>query len=209
MVGIHLALGLGLHRRLGWASVALAGVASNIPDWDGLPMLIDMAWFEAGHRVWGHNVLSIICTSLLLAATQVRWNWINRFTDWCSRKWGLSDARRDSGGLGGQQAIPADEIRFSVWIVIAMVAQVVHLPCDMVVSGGAGLSDWAVEPWWPWSHTGYVYPMIPWGDPGPTLILMAGALVIARWPRLIINGSRVTVAVLIAYLVVRRITYSG
>ncbi|MEZ6077098.1 MAG: hypothetical protein R3C56_15950 [Pirellulaceae bacterium] len=56
--------------------VALAGIASNLPDWDGLPMLFDMARFEHGHRVWGHNVTSIALSSLIVATLQYRFHLI-------------------------------------------------------------------------------------------------------------------------------------
>ena len=42
MVGILGAMALGLHKRFGWPVVAFAAVVSNVPDWDGLPMLFDM-----------------------------------------------------------------------------------------------------------------------------------------------------------------------
>jgi len=83
LVGIHFAFATGLHRFVGWRGVAMAGVASNVPDWDGIPMLFDMQRFESGHRVWGHGIMSIFLASLLLGFFQIRWDWIgfiaNRF----------------------------------------------------------------------------------------------------------------------------------
>ncbi len=61
----------------------MAGVASNVPDLDGIPMLFDMQRFESGHRVWGHSIMSIFLASLLLGFFQIGWDWIgfiaNRF----------------------------------------------------------------------------------------------------------------------------------
>jgi len=51
LVGIHLALASGRDRAWGWRAVALAGLMSNAPDWDGLTLLVDMGWFDRGHRV--------------------------------------------------------------------------------------------------------------------------------------------------------------
>ncbi|MDB5336413.1 MAG: hypothetical protein JWN70_2032 [Planctomycetaceae bacterium] len=199
MVGIHSAFALGLHRRYGWQSVAMAGIASNVPDWDGIAMFVDMARFESIHRVWGHNFVSILLTSILLAVTQFRWDWLGRigrlFADRFSipkqdSPYSLTAARSNFG--------------FLLFFGIAFAAQTVHLPCDMVVSGGSGLNDWSVEPWWPFSDVGYVYPMIPWGDPGPTLILMSGAVIAAKWPHRTIIISRSTIGALLVYLLVRR-----
>ena len=76
LVGIHTAIAIGAHRRFGWMVIVLAGIASNLPDWDGLPMLVDMARFESGHRVWGHNFFWIILSSLIVAWSQVRYHWV-------------------------------------------------------------------------------------------------------------------------------------
>jgi hypothetical protein len=199
LVGIHLALACGLHRSFGWKVVALAGVASNVPDWDGLPMLFDMGRFEAGHRVWGHNVASIVLAALLLGGTQWAFDWIGTIGDWVSARFHKTIPPR-----------PAGESRFSgamlavAFTCVALVAQLVHLPCDMVVSGGSGLSDWAIQPWWPFSSTAYVYPLIPWGDVGPTVILMTGMIVIAKWRARISTISALTLIVLCAYLLMRK-----
>ena len=64
------------HRRFDWMVIALAGIASNLPDWYGLPMLVDVARFESGHRVGGHNFFWIILSSLVAAWSEVRYHWI-------------------------------------------------------------------------------------------------------------------------------------
>lgn len=204
LVGIHLSLALGLHRYLGWPAVAMAGVASNGPDWDGLPMLINMQRFEAGHRVWGHNFLVIFFTSLILGATQARYHWLEQI--WhriqAMRNHGRCHEDRDSNSKPStsKTTVVMAVILFSA---IAFLAQAIHLPCDMVVSGGNGLSDWLIQPFWPFSNGGYVYPLIPWGDVGPTVIMMGGIIWIAK------NSSRAslislaTIVVLCVYLVAR------
>jgi hypothetical protein len=90
-----------------------------------------------------------------------------------------------------------------VFVLVAMIAQLVHLPCDMVVSGGSGLSDWALKPWWPFSSAACVYPLIPWGDVGPTVILMTGIIVIAKLRSHISTTSTLTLVALCTYLIVR------
>jgi hypothetical protein len=177
----------------------MAGVASNVPDWDGIPMLFDMQRFEGGHRVWGHGIVSIFLVSLLLGFFQIRWDWIgfiaNRFPV-AMPKNGVAAAPRNAEWLIGG-------IGFLVFASIAMCAQLLHLPCDMAVSGGTGLSDWAIQPWWPFSSAAYVYPLIPWGDIGPTVILMCGIIVIAKRNSHLSQTSWFTIVVLCGYLVVR------
>ena len=180
----------------------MAGVASNIPDWDGIPMLFDMQRFESGHRVWGHCILSIILSSLLFGIIQIRWDWIGCAANWFQRALpteAIASAPRNTqwlvGGVGGL-----------VFASIGMCAQLLHLPCDMVVSGGNGLSDWAVQPWWPFSSAAYVYPLIPWGDIGPTVILMAGIIAIAKRNSHLTQTSWLTIATLCGYLIVRGLT---
>ncbi len=199
LVGIHCAFATGIHRLVGWRGVAMAGIASNLPDWDGLPMLFDMQRFESGHRVWGHNLLLIAITSLVLGFILVRWdllgNTTNRFNSLASMAQADDDARNPRWRLG--------ETGFIIFAAITLFAQVVHLPCDMVVSGGDGLSDWAVKPWWPFSDAAYVYPLIPWGDVGPTIILMAGVVIIAQRRSHLSLTSLLTIITLCGYLMVR------
>jgi len=73
----------------------------------------------------------------------------------------------------------------------------------MVVSGGNGLTDWAIQPWWPLSNAAYIYPLIPWGDVGPTVILMSGIIVIAKRRSGISTTAALTLFVLVLYLLVR------
>jgi membrane-bound metal-dependent hydrolase YbcI (DUF457 family) len=211
LVGIHLALASGRDRAWGWRVVALAGLMSNAPDWDGLPMLFDMSWFERGHRVWGHNLPVICLVSAAVAAIVSRWDVIGRAatraTALLSRA-GLSPAGGPASpsppmSAGHDGSGPDGPPSFRVAFLTALLAQAVHLPCDMVVSGGNGLAHWEVQPFWPFSAAGYVWPLIPWGDVGPTLILMAGIIVIASRRRAVAATSAVTLALLAAYLVSR------
>lgn len=193
LVGIHAAIAAGAHQRFGWTFVALAGIASNFPDWDGLPMLFDMSRFESGHRVWGHNLFWIAISSLVVATLQHRYRFIE------------SIAMRLKKYLPKEFSNEQPPIVLSSFTVflVCFVVQTIHLPCDMVVSGGYGLSDWHIKPFWPISDIGYVYPLIPWGDIGPTLIMMGGAIMLAKYPKRLRLQSTVTLAVLCAYLLIR------
>jgi membrane-bound metal-dependent hydrolase YbcI (DUF457 family) len=192
LVGIHAALACGSHRRWGWTAIAMAGLASNIPDWDGLPMLIDMQRFESGHRVWGHSLISILLAACLLGWTQHRYRWLEKI------------ARRIRPAPAGQtpaEGTPSGSTApLLVLTAIALAAQVLHLPCDMVVSGGRGLSDWQVQPFWPFSRAGFVYPLIPWGDVGPTVVLMAGIIGCAKSRDRSGTIAALTLLALVAYL---------
>lgn len=200
LVGIHVAFAFGVHRYFGWRGVAIAGLASNIPDWDGLPMIFDMQRYESGHRVWGHNVMSIVLTSLVLGMTQRRFDWIGRVgRRVVARLPEATDGRRETEVTHGN-------ITMSICVGISLFAQIIHLPCDMVVSGGKGLSDWAIQPWWPFSNTAAVYPLIPWGDIGPTVILMGGIIAIAKWRSHTSTFASLTLVALVGYLLLRGMT---
>lgn len=173
--------------------VVMAELASNLPDWDGLPMLVDMQRFEWGHRVWGHNVFTILLTASLIAWLQHRYRWIE-IAGQRARRLLPADV---------SLAIPSERVPPMVYFLVALAAQLVHLPCDMVVSGGNGLTDWLVRPLWPMLDTGWALPLIPWGDVGPTVILMAGALGVAKARQRASSVSIVTLVGLVTYLMVR------
>jgi hypothetical protein len=132
-------------------------------------------------------------------AIQIHWDWLgciaNRFRSTCSET-ASADTRNSpewiAGGIGGL-----------VFALIGMCVQLLHLLCDMVVSGGNGLSDWAIQPWWPFSTAGYVYPLIPWGDIGPTVILMAGIIAAAKLKSHLSQTSWLTIVTLCGYLLMR------
>ena len=199
LVGIHLAFATGMHERYGWPLIAFVGIAANLPDWDGLPMLVDMQSFESGHRVWGHNVFAILLTSLLFAWSQAQFCWIDRIGNGVLRRFPASDTA-DTIAPPSANRPP---IVLGTLAAVAILAQLSHLPCDMVVSGGRGLSDWAIRPFWPLVRDGYVLPLIPWGDIGPTVILMAGIIGVAKFPSRMRTVSKLSLIALVAYLLAR------
>ncbi len=201
LVGIHLAFAVGCQRRFGWVAVALAGIASNLPDWDGIPMLFDMQRFEAGHRVWGHNLLVIAVTALLLSWTEMRFGWIELVSRWLLRM--LANLKLLDAGAAKLPLQATSAVSWTGLVSIAALAQLIHLPCDMFVSGGRGLNHWGVQPFWPLSPASYVFPLIPWGDIGPTVILMAGIIAVAKYPGQLTRLSAGTLVLLAAYLLLR------
>ena len=192
LVGIHFAIAVGAYERFGWTLITIAGIASILPDWDGIPMLIDMQRFESGHRVWGHNFISIFVISLAIAWTQAKFHWVELIGKKLAR-FLPSDAQPTESKTNSALVL----------FLFSFAVQTLHLPCDMIVSGGKGLSDWHTKPFWPWSDQGFVWPLIPWGDIGPTIILMLGAIVLAKSSK---QGSRISTATLVClmgYLLIR------
>jgi len=66
-----------------------------------------------------------------------------------------------------------------------------------------------VKPWWPFLKTGYVYPMIPWGDPGVSIVVMAGLILLARDMSHCRKISAGTLLMLVVYLTARRVLSAG
>lgn len=197
LVGVHFAIATGLFHRYGIRSLVLAGLVSNLPDLDGLPMLINMARFESGHRVWGHNFAVIGLTSIILTVLQSRLDFLSAIAASINRR--FSNITQPAA----ETVRPFSAVSV---LVCSVCCQTLHLPCDMVVSGGHGLSHWLVQPWWPLSSTGYVYPMIPWGDPGPTVILMIGIIAAVRFLSRCKTVSIMSLLILVLYLTVRRVS---
>lgn len=203
LVGVHFAIASGILNRYGWRAVVLAGMVSNIPDLDGLPFLVDTDTFVAIHRIWGHNITAILVSSVLVTLAQSRWDFLGAMTNRICRICMATTSTPIS--------MPSYEKPFPPFAVLAisMICQLIHLPCDMVVSGGYRMADWPVKPWWPFFKTGYVYPMIPWGDPGVSVVVMIGLIALARDMRHSRAISAGTLLMLVVYLTTRRVLSAG
>ena len=197
MLGINGALASGLHRRHGWKIVALAGFAAIAPDWDGLPMLIDMAAFERGHRVWGHNVLACFLLALVLGSLEYRFDLVGRVSKRMVRFGPFRELAPYADARSSWQSKS-----WMLWIAVAFIAALSQIPADAVVSGGKGLSVWELKPLWPFSHKGFVYPMVPWGNVGATLIFSVGMLAFVRWKGQLQNIALATLVSVAAYIVI-------
>ena len=197
MLGINGALAAGVHVHYGWKIVALAGVAAVAPDWDALPMLVDMAALEGGHRVWGHNLLACLIVGVVLGTIDYRWDVSGRI-----------GRRLVKFGPTGEFE-PHLEVRqewskagWCVWMLVGWIAALSQIPADAVVSGGEGLSDWALEPLWPFSDQPLIYPMVPWGNVGVTVIFAFGTLALVRWNSRLQGVAVATLSCVIAYILV-------
>ncbi|MGD9128398.1 MAG: hypothetical protein PVH19_13565, partial [Planctomycetia bacterium] len=81
---------------------------------------------------------------------------------------------------------------YAVWVIVAMAATVSHLIGDVIVSGTEELADWSIQPFWPFSDYGVVYPLVPWGDPTITVLFVLGMFAMLRWKKRIQGIAIVT-----------------
>ena len=198
MLGINGVLAVGLDRRWGWQLCAMAATAAVLPDWDGMTILGSVSLFDMGHRVWGHALLICVPLAMLFASLDYRYDLMTR----CARGFirvthlAVPDAqltvRTTFVGRG-----------FFVWMIVAIVATLSHLLGDVIVSGTAELSDWAIRPLWPFRDQGIVYPLVPWGDPGITILFVIGMFAMLRWKKRLQSIAIVTLVGIAIYAGIR------
>lgn len=198
MLGINGALAVGVDRRYSWRIAAVAGAAAVCPDWDGLTILFSQSLFADGHRVWGHNILACILTGVAVGWLDYRFDLVTR----CGRLT-VGLFRLD---VSEQHLTVRD--RFStnglmVWILVAVLATLSQLPADTVVSGSATLSDWELKLLWPFWNRGWVFPMVPWGDVGISVVFVAGMFAMLRWRSRVQSIAVMTLTGVVFYIVVR------
>ena len=198
MIGINGALAAGLQRRHGWKIVAFAGFAAVSPDWDGLTILAGMTTFNQAHRVWGHNLLVACLLGAGLAALDFRFDLTTRVA-----RAVLQIVRRNHQSLQIRDVAQRQPIGWLVWLLVGVLAALSHLPADLVFSGGYGLPDWKLQVLWPFSPDGFVYPMIPWGDPGVTIVFAAGMFAMVRWPKRIQALAAAALMLMVMYVMFR------
>jgi len=198
MLGVNGALATGLHQKFGWKIVAIAGISAASPDWDGLPIVYSVELFNRAHRVWGHNILSCVVLGVVIGILDYRFDLVTRaarLIDRCVR-FGISEAnlalREQFSNYGTL-----------VWCAVAILACLSQLPADMVVSGTATLADWELQPFWPFSDQGVVFPMVPWGDPGMTIVFVLGMFAMLRWKSSFRTIACLTLAGVVAYILAR------
>jgi hypothetical protein len=63
-----------------------------------------------------------------------------------------------------------------------MLAGLSHLPADLVCGGTRDRPDWPLPLLWPFSHQGWAYPILDWGDLGPVLIFIGAMFALYHWP---------------------------
>ncbi|MGB7325962.1 MAG: metal-dependent hydrolase [Rubripirellula sp.] len=193
LLGMNGLLATGLQRRFGWKLAVLASVAAIAPDWDGVPMLFDMSRFEVGHRVWGHNLLACCLLGLCLATIDYRVDLVGRAAKSVTR-WG--PLRELASSVDVRQSFSRSV--WFVWVLVAIVAALSQIPADAVVSGAEGLSDWALKPLWPFSDFTWIYPMIPWGNVGVTIIFAIAMIMQVKQP---IHVQSIAITALVSVVV--------
>jgi hypothetical protein len=201
MIGINGALAVGLHRRHEWKIVAFSGVVAISPDWDGATIMAGMTTFNQAHRVWGHNFFVVVLVSVCLAALDYRFDLVTRVARATMRI-----IKRDPQQFTLRDAAQRRPTGWFVWLGVGVFAALSHLPADLVFSGGYGLPDWELKLLWPISHEGFVYPMIPWGDVGVTIVFAAGMFAMVRWPAKIQGLACSALLLMVAYVVIRGMT---
>ncbi len=198
MLGINGVLACGLHRTYGWQLAALAGVTAMMPDWDGLPILVSLQLFERSHRVWGHSLLTCLVLGVSVGGFDYRCDVATRVARGLTRRCRIEVP---ASQLVVRRQFPARGLM--VWIATAMLAALSHLPADLVVSGTSTLADWHLQLFWPWSETGYVWPLVAWGDPALSIIFVAGMFALVRWRARTERIARCTLLGICGYLVLR------
>lgn len=198
LLGINGVVAGGLDRRHGWQLAALAGAAAMIPDWDGLTILFGADLFADAHRVWGHNIIACVAIGAVLGAADYGLDLTTRAARWLALILPVEIAT---------DPIPPRPTRSwregAIWIFVAVAAATSHLVADLLFSGTATLSDWHLKLLWPFSDRGWIYPMVPWGDPGATVVMVAGMLAMARSPSRRRPIAASTLAAVTVYILAR------
>jgi hypothetical protein len=178
MLGGTLTLALGAHRRHGWPLVLMAGAAAALPDWDGLSLAFGATAYSTVHRVWGHNLIASAGAGLLAGALGLLGHHSVRVRRQVSLLWRkLGEAPQELPAA----APPFSAHQLGVWLAVGVLAGLSHLPADMIYSGNPPRVDWPVALLWPFSERGWSFPILGWGDLGPTLIFLAEMFALYRW----------------------------
>jgi membrane-bound metal-dependent hydrolase YbcI (DUF457 family) len=200
MLGVTGSLAVGLHRRYGWPIVAVAGAAALLPDWDGLSLALGAAAFDRVHRAWGHNLLVAVLTGAALASLEYRFRWVERTGLRFARR--FAQVRPDRTAEIPQPRRPAS-CGLAAWIAVGVAASLSHTAADVFFSGHATLPNWGIRLLWPFSERAWAYPMVPWGDPGATLIFAAGMFGMLRWAGRVQQVAAATLIAVVVYVLIR------
>jgi membrane-bound metal-dependent hydrolase YbcI (DUF457 family) len=186
LLGATLAVAAGVRRRYGWPLVAVAAVATMVPDWDSLSRSYGAAVHRSVHRVWGHNLPAAALGGAAVGAL------------------GLLCVRSVRVGRGRPAASTAPE--WPVWVGLGALAGLVHSLADVIYSAERGAPDWPVALLWPASRQAWAIPLVTCEDRGSTVILVTGLLACVCRPSHSRLLSCVTLLTLAAYVLVRAAT---
>ena len=198
MLGINGVLAAGWHRSGGWQLAAVAGVAAVSPDWDGVPIVFSVQVFDAIHRVWGHNVFACVLLGLAIGVADYRLDIVTRAARFVCSLLRLTVRPSD---LAMRTEFSTSGIR--TWIVVSVLAALSQLTADLVVSGTATLNDWELKLLWPVSDRGWVFPLVPWGDIGVTIVFVGGMFAMLRWRARVQWIACMTLLSVVSYILVR------
>lgn len=197
MLGVTLALAGGFQRRERWPIVLMAGAAAAMPDWDGLTLLAGGEAYSAGHRVWGHNLLLAGGAGALCGILGYLCQRSGRVRP-CLDSLAL---QLEASPVG--EPAPLAWQALATWTLLGALAGLSHLPADLIYSGGSGMADWPLPLLWPFSQERWVWPIVPWGDLGATLIFIAEMFALYRWPTRAQAIAALTLLTLAAYIGLR------
>lgn len=192
MLAVSLTAAVRLHERFGAAVLFTAAAAAVAPDWDGLAGIVDLRHFDHGHRVWGHGLLPAVLAGGLIAAAD----------------WATGASRRAAAALrtlDGTRPFLIGRPTCATSACVGIAAAVSHLPADIVVSGADGIEDWPVSVLWPLPGPQVVYPMLRWGDPGPTAVFVLAAFAAASGRLSATAAARWGLTPLVIYLAIGRV----
>jgi hypothetical protein len=199
MLGGTLTLALGVRRRHGWSIVLMAGAAAALPDWDGLSLAFGPTAYSTVHRTWGHNLVAAVGAGVLAGGLGLVCHHSVRVRQQATlllRKLGQRPADEDAPPPFSAHAL-------IVWLAVGVLAGVSHLPADLIYSTAPPTPDWPVPLLWPFSGRGWSYPILGWGDPGPTVIFVAAMFALYRWRTRAQLVAWITLLALGTYLAVR------
>jgi membrane-bound metal-dependent hydrolase YbcI (DUF457 family) len=203
LIGVNGTLALGLGKRFGWPIVAWAAVASVLPDWDGVCLLLGTSYYGLGHRIWGHNLLITAILTCIVGSAVYGFDLLQMIQRGIAHHWiAWREIKCDTVSGDEKQSNSGG---WWLWMMVGIAASYCHLLADIVFSAGKNLPIWGVPLLWPFSGKETAYPLIPWGDLGVTLILAGSMFVMLRFPqkiRLIALGSLFLVVI---YAIVRGI----
>ena len=198
LLGSYLVLASGANRQFGWQLVAVAGVAAVVPDWDGLTMLYSASLCDVAHRCWGHALAVCLPIAFLMAIFDYRYDFVTRLTRFCVRRFRVAV---DESKLISRSTFHTKG--YLAWSLATSVATLSHVCTDMIFSGHANFADWPIKIFWPVSEIGFVFPMVPWGDVGVTIIFFCGLFAMVRWHKMTQRIAILTIATAAVYIVAR------
>ena len=198
ILGGYLVLASGANRRFGWPLVAMAGMAAVVPDWDGLTLLYSAALCDVAHRCWGHALVVCLPIAVLLSVLDYRFDCITRLA-----RFGAHWLRITVDKSKLVQRSAFDAKGYLAWVLAATIATLSHVCTDMIFSGHADFADWPIKIFWPFREIGFVYPMVPWGDIGVTIVFFCGMFAMLKWQKMTQHIAILTLVATTFYIVVR------